>query len=589
MAAPRAPRRRRRHARPRRVAARDRPAAGAPARLGAQAAAARTSSASARRGARSARRTETPKVALAGYTNVGKSTLLNALTGAEVSVENRLFETLDPTTRGFEHDGRRYLVTDTVGFIRRLPHQLVEGFAATLEETLVADMVLHVVDALAPDEDGRPAGRRPSRTCSHEIGAAELPLELVLNKIDRVDEVGRRRLAQPLPRRAAGLGLDAARGSTSCSARIAERFDERWERVRLLVPYDEGARLSELYALGAPIEEREDTPDGVLVVARLPRRELHALRAVPDRRVAQHAGVRLIELPFQRLRAGRGDPDACVRRRRRPRPRPPASASSSGPGERALVADRARGRDPGGLCGLCPAALRPRGEARDLDRQHAGPRRLGLPRRAEGQPPQHRPRESFVVEPGMRIAQLVVLRYRRSSWSRSTSCRTASAASAASARPGTDGEPRIRVAALLGWQDRVLLCRQEKPGKEYWLLPGGGVDGGETLIEALRRELREELGIESDVQFEGPIAIVDSIAPELAARAKARRPHHLRRPTSRTARSTTSRRGTPPSAARACSRSRSSRGRPPPADQALRGSAGGRATRRCTSASLWAR
>src|SRR3954464_522912 len=93
------------------------------------------------------RRAETPVVALAGYTNAGKSTLLNALTDASVSVDDRLFETLDPTTRGFDHDGRTYLVTDTVGFIRRLPTQLVEGFAATLEETLVADLVLHVVDA----------------------------------------------------------------------------------------------------------------------------------------------------------------------------------------------------------------------------------------------------------------------------------------------------------------------------------------------------------------------------------------------------------------------------------------------------------
>jgi ADP-ribose pyrophosphatase YjhB (NUDIX family) len=75
-------------------------------------------------------------------------------------------------------------------------------------------------------------------------------------------------------------------------------------------------------------------------------------------------------------------------------------------------------------------------------------------------------------------------------------------------------EPRIRVSAILHWQGRVLLIRQEKPGKEYWLLPGGGVDGGETLIEALRRELREELGIEADVQFEGPVALVDSIAPK---------------------------------------------------------------------------
>src|SRR5947207_919203 len=96
-----------------------------------------------RRKARS--RSETPTIALAGYTNVGKSTLLNALTDAQASVDNRLFETLDPTTRGFDHEGRRYLVTDTVGFVRRLPHQLVEGFAATLEETLVADLILHVV------------------------------------------------------------------------------------------------------------------------------------------------------------------------------------------------------------------------------------------------------------------------------------------------------------------------------------------------------------------------------------------------------------------------------------------------------------
>src|SRR6202008_1928165 len=99
------------------------------------------------------RRTETPTGALAGYTNAGKSTLLNALTDAGVSVRDRLFETLDPTTRGFEHEGRRYLVTDTVGFVRRLPHQLVEGFAATLEETLVADLVLHVVDGSASEQE----------------------------------------------------------------------------------------------------------------------------------------------------------------------------------------------------------------------------------------------------------------------------------------------------------------------------------------------------------------------------------------------------------------------------------------------------
>jgi GTPase len=218
------------------------------------------------------RRTETPTVALAGYTNAGKSTLLNALTDAGVSVRDRLFETLDPVTRGFEQEGRRYLVTDTVGFIRRLPHQLVEGFAATLEETLVADLVLHVVDGSATEQQLVEQIAAVDAVL-REIGATELPVELVINKIDAVDALGRRRLANRYPdalpiSALTGEGLDELR------ARIAERFGERFERVRLLLPYEEGRRLNELYALGAPIDEREDTPEGVLVVARLPRREL---------------------------------------------------------------------------------------------------------------------------------------------------------------------------------------------------------------------------------------------------------------------------------------------------------------------------
>ncbi|HET8892810.1 MAG TPA: GTPase HflX [Gaiellaceae bacterium] len=215
-------------------------------------------------------RTAVPTVALAGYTNVGKSTLLNALTDADVSVRNRLFETLDPTTRGFEHDGRKYLVTDTVGFIRRLPHQLVEGFAATLEETLVADLVLHVVDGSAPEE------RLIEQVAAvnavlHEIGADDLPIELVLNKIDAVDPLHRRRLANRYPD-ALQVSALTGEGIDELRARVAQLFEERFEPVRLLLPYREGGKLNELYALGAPIETREDTSDGVLVTARLPRR-----------------------------------------------------------------------------------------------------------------------------------------------------------------------------------------------------------------------------------------------------------------------------------------------------------------------------
>jgi GTPase len=218
------------------------------------------------------RRTETPTVALAGYTNVGKSTLLNALTDATVSVRNRLFETLDPTTRGFEHEGRKYLVTDTVGFVRRLPHQLVEGFAATLEETLVADLVLHVVDGSAP-EDKLVEQIAAVNAVLHEIGADELPAELVINKIDAIDPLHRRRLTNRYPDALQVSGL-TGEGLDELRTRIADRFAERFESVRLLLPYDEGGKLNELYALGAPIEERQDTGEGVLVVARLPRREI---------------------------------------------------------------------------------------------------------------------------------------------------------------------------------------------------------------------------------------------------------------------------------------------------------------------------
>jgi GTP-binding protein HflX len=238
------------------------------------------------------RRSETPTVALAGYTNVGKSTLLNALTEGEVSVKNRLFETLDPTTRGFDHEGRRYLVTDTVGFIRRLPHELVEGFASTLEETLSADLVLHVLDAAEPDER-LDEMREAVEAVLREIGAQELPVLQVLNKADAVDPLGRRRLANRFPdgvqvSALTGEGLDELRSA------IADHFGDRFEAVRLLLPYDEGGRLAELYELGAPIDEREDGPEGVFVRARLPRREIprFAPYLVAEAREEPHTATR---------------------------------------------------------------------------------------------------------------------------------------------------------------------------------------------------------------------------------------------------------------------------------------------------------
>ena len=216
-------------------------------------------------------RTSAPTIALAGYTNVGKSTLLNALTGAESSVDDRLFETLDPTTRGFEHDGKRYLVTDTVGFIKRLPTQLVEGFAATLEETLVADLVLHVADASIPDHRLVETIGAVNGVLA-DIGADDVPVELVLNKADALDPLARRRIEHAYPR-ALLISARTGEGLAALMGRLAELFSDRFEDVRLLVPYSDGRTLAALYDLGAPIAERRDTPEGVRVRARLPRAE----------------------------------------------------------------------------------------------------------------------------------------------------------------------------------------------------------------------------------------------------------------------------------------------------------------------------
>ncbi len=156
-----------------------------------------------------------PTVALAGYTNAGKSTLLNALTGAGAGVGERLFHTLDPTTRAYRHQGRRYLVTDTVGFIRKLPHQLVEAFKATLEETVLADLIVHVVDASEPEEWRRESIAAVD-SALEEIGAGESPRLVAFNKIDLLDAAEVRRADDPRARGDRDLRRHRARASRSC-------------------------------------------------------------------------------------------------------------------------------------------------------------------------------------------------------------------------------------------------------------------------------------------------------------------------------------------------------------------------------------
>jgi GTP-binding protein HflX len=212
-------------------------------------------------------RAHVPTVALAGYTNAGKSTLLNALTGASVGVGDRLFQTLDPTTRLLRTDGREYLLTDTVGFIRKLPHQLVDAFGATLEETRLADLVLHVVDASAPEDDLLAMTTAVEDVLS-EIGADEAPRILVLAKADMIDTERRDQLQHQHPDAVLVSAL-TGEGIDTLAERIGGEFVRALERVELFVPYEQGARLAELHELDGELE-REDTPEGVRVTARLP-------------------------------------------------------------------------------------------------------------------------------------------------------------------------------------------------------------------------------------------------------------------------------------------------------------------------------
>jgi GTP-binding protein HflX len=213
-----------------------------------------------------------PIVALAGYTNAGKSTLLNAMTGAGAGVGERLFHTLDPTTRAYRHHGRRYLLTDTVGFIRKLPHQLVEAFKATLEETTLADLILHVVDASEPEHQRREAIAAVDAVLE-EIGADLVPRLRVYNKTDLLDAADANELVIRDPDSIAVSAL-SGQGLEELRDRIESSFEETLAPLELLLPYSQGATLAELHDLAGDLE-REDRPEGVLVRASVPAALAH--------------------------------------------------------------------------------------------------------------------------------------------------------------------------------------------------------------------------------------------------------------------------------------------------------------------------
>ena len=212
---------------------------------------------------RRARREKTGQttVALVGYTNAGKSTLLNALSGADVLVEDKLFATLDPVMRQVElPENRRCLVVDTVGFIRKLPHQLVQAFRSTLEEALYADLLVVVSDLSSPNYAQQ---RATVFEVLNDLGAGDKPILEALNKADRVNVTG---MIEPAD--AILISAKEGRGLDALKAEISRRIAAMRHRAELLIPYDKGGVLSLIHSKGQVLSE-EYTDTGTKVVALL--------------------------------------------------------------------------------------------------------------------------------------------------------------------------------------------------------------------------------------------------------------------------------------------------------------------------------
>ena len=219
-------------------------------------------------------RSEKVKVSLVGYTNAGKSTLFNALTGERVLAEDKLFATLDSTTRRVNLPHKQeILLSDTVGFIKKLPHQLVEAFKATLEEVLEADLLLHIVDVSHPEAEAQIAA---VNVVLEELDATDIPMFMVLNKIDRLkNEDGLRILKSQYPE---ALPISAQRGDgiADLMDALAHRFGEQGMNLSFSIPYTEGQALDLLYKHGTVLNT-EYAAEAVHVNVRLPNRYLKSV------------------------------------------------------------------------------------------------------------------------------------------------------------------------------------------------------------------------------------------------------------------------------------------------------------------------
>lgn len=228
--------------------------------------------------AKARRKSQLPVVSLVGYTNAGKSTMFNHLTNAGVLVEDRLFATLDSTIRRVDlPSGTPILMSDTVGFVRNLPHQLVEAFRSTLEEVNQADLLLHIVDAADPNPD-----RQISAVHSvlAEIGAADIPEQLVINKTDIADPVAVARLLELHPDAVATSAVTGA-GVEDLEVAVAKRLAETTDEIAITVPYDRGELVALVHDIGN-VTTTEHTDTGTRITAQVPSTELHRFAKFVD-------------------------------------------------------------------------------------------------------------------------------------------------------------------------------------------------------------------------------------------------------------------------------------------------------------------
>ncbi len=217
------------------------------------------------------RKSQLPVVSLVGYTNAGKSTMFNLLTDAGVLVEDRLFATLDSTIRRVDlPSGAPILMSDTVGFVRNLPHQLVEAFRSTLEEVNQADLLLHIVDGADPNPDRQ---IEAVHTVLREIGAADIPEQLVINKTDVADPVAIRRLLELHPGAVATSAVTGS-GTADLSAAVTARLAETSDEVDLVIPYERGDLVALVHDIGV-VADTEHTDAGTRIAAQIPSTEMH--------------------------------------------------------------------------------------------------------------------------------------------------------------------------------------------------------------------------------------------------------------------------------------------------------------------------